>query len=253
MKKMNNTLKEQNMQLALRLAGVLHEINNLQPLPKSLNTEQEPIKYGYTLIWVNTHPQIYITLNHHKLCQQNLYPTPSPITLQLTLESDTPLGKNRQILSAIAACITHLFEWILEEYEIYKDFHPLPVSDDKLREYIEELWLQGKTLNNLTPQKIQPLKKPLPDLHQTLEKGLQAVQDLPDTHLTVRQYLKSICIEAYTDTTDKTLDQITQQAHRLTAQATKALQKLAQQYPPQQTNPCKTRHHHIGPWTIATW
>lgn len=253
MKKMNNTSKEHKIQLALRLADVLHEINNLQPPQKPPATEQEPIEYGYTLIWINTHPQIYITLNHQKLCQQNQYPTPSPITFQLTTEKDTPLGKNRQILSAIATCITHLFEWILEEYEIYKDFHLLPVPDNKLREYIEELWLQGKTLNNLSPQKIQPLQKATPDLYQTLQKALHAVQDLPDTHLTVRQYLKTVCIEAYTDTTDKTPDQITQQAHRLAAQATKALQKLAQQYPPQQTHPCKTRHHHTGPWTIATW
>jgi len=156
------------------------------------------------------------------------------------------LGKNRQILSAIAACITHLFEWLLEEYPKHYIFYTPEIPPEKLREYIEQLWLQGKTLNNLTPQKIQFLKGSAPFFYKTLEKALKAIENLPDTHLTVRQYLKSICIEAYTDTTDKTPDQITQQARTLAAQATKALQKLAQQHPPQPTHPCKTRHHNIG-------
>lgn len=251
------TTTKDKIALAKHLADILHNINKLQPPPQPPPPKPpgywKPIHYGYTLIYIGDNPLIYITLNYHKLCQENLYPTPAPITLQITHEQDTPLGKNKQILSATAACITHLFEWILEEYRIYKDFYPLPVPEHKLREYLEELWLQGKTLNNLTPEKIEPIKKPLPTLYRELRKALQAAQGLPDTHLTVRQPLKATCLQAYTDTTNKTPAHTTRQAHQLAQQAATAQHRLAQQHPPPRHHPCKTHHHTAGPWTIAAW
>ncbi len=240
-----------------KITQIINQINNF---PKTRDKWRgQTYIYGFAKAEIHQlredYFEIYITPDYQQLCQKKLYPPRHNAAIHYILIDKTPLGPDKPLILITHACLQETYTALLQEYQKWKQVYDPQGTAQLYIQRLRQTWLNNNTLAPITPVKAKHIQKLAPRLHKAITAGIQATQKAttPNTALWTWNTLEPICIYTVIDTTNLTPNQATNKTKQALQDTPRIQQTLAKHYKTPPQNPCKTRKHTIGPWTIALW
>jgi len=209
---------------------------------------------------------VYVVLLYDKLCKLGEFPPKYPISLSLEFIERSPFGRNKWLLSAIAASLERFFERVDMEFEVWGDFYEDFKDLSELRRYIEEEWVKGMEINVLSANKLKVLEKIAPHVYEDLLNALKVVNTVK---LWITDDLTSVSLAAVEDVTGIGIEELRGTVARLIREAGEAQRRLIEIYREEaeralsrvprsrvievEVDPCAAREWCVGGWVLASW
>lgn len=253
----NKCSKDKILRIVERITQTINQINNF---PENREKWADNI-YVYGLARAQIHQlredylEAYITPDYQQLCRKKLYPPRHNAAIHYTLVDKTPLGQDKPLILVAHACLQETLTALLQEYSRWRQVYDPQGTPQQYIQRLRKAWLNNNTLAPITPAKTKHIQKLAPRLHKAITAGIQAARQAtaPNTALWTWNTLEPTCIYTVIDTTNLTPDQAANKTKQALEDTPKIQQTLAKHHKTPPQNPCKTRKHTIGPWTIATW